>query len=85
MGFHLKSWRYPDSDSLEKMIEEKRLYPVTVISGLKSGLARRLIEEGIILLKDLVAMDVRDIRKMLSLPENKASILKQHADELCLC
>jgi hypothetical protein len=36
-------------------------------------------------LKDLVAMDVRDIRKMLSLPENKASILKQHADELCLC
>lgn len=85
MGFHLKSWRYPDNDSLEKMIEDKRLYPVTVISGLKSGLARRLIDQGIILLKDLVAMDVRDIRKMLSLPENKASILKQHADELCLC
>jgi hypothetical protein len=85
MGFHLKSWRYPDSGSLEKMIEEKRLYPVTVISGLKSGLARRLIDQGIILLKDLVAMDVQDIRKMLSLPENKALILKQHADELCLC
>jgi hypothetical protein len=85
MGFDLKSWRYPDNDSLEKMIEEKKLYPVTVVTGVKSGLVRRLIENNIILLKDLVAMDIMEIKKMLSLPENKASALKKRADELCLC
>jgi hypothetical protein len=85
MGFYIRSWGYPEDDSLEKMIEDKRLYPVTVISGLKSGLARKLISQNIILLKDLVAIDVKDIKKMLSLTENKASLLKQQADELCLC
>jgi hypothetical protein len=85
MGFHLKSWGYPGNDSLEKMIEDKRLYPVTVVSGIKSGLVKKLIAHNIILLKDLAAMNTRDIRKMLSLPEVKASALKKQADDLCSC
>ncbi len=85
MGFFLRSWGYPEHDSLEKMIEDRKLYPVTVLSGMKSGLARKLIQKDIILLKDLVSIDVKDVRKMLSLPENKASLLKERARELCLC
>ncbi|MCK5426861.1 MAG: hypothetical protein KAJ34_04130, partial [Thermodesulfovibrionia bacterium] len=84
-GFQVKSWRYPDNMSLEKMIEEKRLYPVTIISGIKSGLIDRLIKKNIILLKDLADMEVKDIKKMLSLPGKKAFNLKKQADELCLC
>ncbi len=33
-GIKLVSWRYPKKDSLEKMIETGKLYPVTVLSGL---------------------------------------------------
>jgi Holliday junction resolvase-like predicted endonuclease len=84
-GFKVKSWGYPDNMSLEKMIEEKRLYPVTIISGIKSGLIGRLIKENVILLKDLAEMEVKDIKKLLSLPEKKAFKLKKQADELCLC
>lgn len=84
-GFQVKSWRYPDNTSLEKMIEEKWLYPVTIVSGIKSGLIGRLIKENIILLKDLTEMEVKDIKKLLSLSEKKASALKKEADELCLC
>lgn len=84
-GFGVKSWRYPETMSLEKMIEEKRLYPVTIISGIKSGLIGKLIKENIILLKDLADMDVKDIKKLLLLPEKTAFKLKKQADELCLC
>ncbi len=84
MGLNVKSWGYPEHDSLKKMIENKKLYPVTVISGLRSGIIKTLIENRIILLKDLAEMDVRDIRKALSLPEKKAAALKDQADELCL-
>ena len=84
-GLKLKSWNYPDSDSLEHMIEEKRLYPVTIISGIRSGLASKLIQKNIILLKDLVDMSPDKISKLLSLTNKKAIALQQQAEKLCLC
>ncbi len=84
-GLHIKSWRYPDKTSLEHMIEDKRLYPVTIISGIRSGLAKKLIQKNIILLKDLVDMSLADISNMLSLTDKKADALKKQAQELCLC
>jgi hypothetical protein len=83
--FNTRSWGYPGDQSLEKMIEDKRLYPVTIVSGIQSGLISRLLKENIILLRDLVEMSVRDIRHILSLPEKKAAALKKQADELCGC
>ena len=84
-GMHLKSWRYPETGGLQEMVETKKLYPVTVISGVKSGLIKTLFDNDIILLKDLAGMKSEKMMKMLSLNERKAKILKQQADELCLC
>jgi hypothetical protein len=84
-GLNIKTWKHPGADSLESMIEGKRLYPVTIISGIQKGLIDRLISENIILLKDLVSMETVDIQKMVSLPERKAERLKHQAEELCLC
>jgi hypothetical protein len=84
-GLQVKSWRYPENDGLQKIIEDKNLYPVTIISGVKSGLIKTLFDHNIILLKDLAEMEVIDIRKTLSLPEKKAAALKKQADALCLC
>jgi hypothetical protein len=84
-GLHVTSWRHPQKESLENLIEDKRLYPITIISGIKSGLVRSLIDHDIILLKDLAGMDIKDMMRMLSLTEKKASDLKKQADDLCLC
>ncbi len=84
MGLNIKSWGYPEHDSLEKMIESKKLYPVTVISGIRPGLIRTLVENRVILLKDLAEMDIRDIRKILPLSEKKSAALRNQAVELCL-
>ncbi len=84
-GLNIKSWNYPDNKSLEKMIEDKQLYPVTVISGIQRGLVTKLIDNDIVLLKDLVSMEIQDMRRMLSLPEKKALKLRQQAEELCIC
>ena len=84
-GLNVKTWKYPGADSLEAMIEGKRLYPVTIISGIQKGLTDRLIKENIILLKDLVSMETADIQKIVPLSERKAQRLKNQAEELCLC
>ena len=84
-GLKIVGWRYPDNGSLEKMIEDKLLYPVTVISGIKKGLIKDLISRNIVLLKDLTEMDTDDIQSMFSLSKGKAVALKEQADSLCLC
>ncbi|MBI4844183.1 MAG: ATP-binding protein [Nitrospirae bacterium] len=83
-GLNIRSWSYPDGDSLQKMIEDKKLYPVTIISGIKAGLIDTLMKKDIILLKDLAAMSENEIEKMLSLTPSKAAKLKKQADQLCL-
>lgn len=83
-GFNVMGWRHPKEKSLEKMIEEKLLYPVTIATGIKQGLIKNLISKNIILLRDLVDVKAEKIQSMLSLPKNKAVSLKNQADELCL-
>lgn len=84
-GMTIVSWGYPDKNSLEKMIEESKLYPVTVLSGLTSQQVHKLIEQNMVLMKDLAKKDSASIRKLLSITERKASQLKQQAEELCYC
>ena len=82
---YVKSWRYPETNDLQEMIEAKKLYPVTVISGVRSGLIKTLFDNDIILVRTLAEMKIGTMMKMLSLNERKAEILKKQAHELCFC
>lgn len=84
-GMILKSWKYPKNDSLEKMIEQMKLYPITVMSNLNNKQIKALIENNTILMKDLSRMDSSLISKILSISEKRASKIKQQAEELCAC
>ena len=84
-GMTLKSWRYPENESLEKMIEQMKLYPITVMSNLNSHQIKTLIANNIILMKDLSRMGHVAISKLLSISEKRASVIKHQAEELCAC
>lgn len=77
------SWRYPEDRGLEKMIEEKRLYPVTILSGIKANLAEKLISKGIILVKDIISKKEDELQSTFKLSYNQAKKLRKHAIELC--
>ena len=84
-GLHIKSWRYPEKESLEKMIEDVKLYPVTVLSTLNSAQIKKLIASHVVLMKDLASMEAQDIRQLLSITDKKARIIKKQAEDLCFC
>ncbi|MBC8412994.1 restriction endonuclease [bacterium] len=84
-GINLISWGYPESMSLEKMIEDRKLYPVTVLSNLTSAQSRKLIENDIILMKDLAGLSEKEISKMLSITARKAAVIRGQAGDLCFC
>ncbi len=83
MNFKIIGWRYPQDGGLEKMIEEKRLYPVTIISGIKANLAQKLIANGFVLVQDVARADEKKLKDMFSLTNSQAHKLKNYALDLC--
>lgn len=84
-GLRIVSWKYPEKNSLEKMIEAKRLYPVTVFSTLKKDALAALFRNDIILAQDIADMDENVFKKKSGLDVKTAIMLKNQADELCPC
>jgi hypothetical protein len=85
VGLKIVSWKYPSHRSLEKMIEGKRLYPITVLSSIKKHAIELLFKNDIILAKDIADMDGKTFLKRSGLEFSSASVLKREADALCLC
>lgn len=83
VGLKLVSWKYPEKASLEKMIENKRLYPITILSSVKKNSIETLFRNGIILAKDIADMDEQTFLKRSDLEAGTARTLKREADELC--
>ncbi|MBI4101475.1 MAG: restriction endonuclease [Candidatus Nealsonbacteria bacterium] len=84
-GLKIVSWRYPRNESLEYLIEKKKLYPVTILFYLPRFLKERLAQSGLMLVKDLIDYSVEDLAKTLGIQLNLARKLRQEAEKLCLC
>ncbi len=52
-GLALLSWDYPQGDSLKEWIDGSGFHPVTSLSSLKKVYKQKLLEQGIILCRDL--------------------------------
>jgi len=83
VGLKVISWKYPDHGSLESMIEEKRLYPVTILSSIRKDAVEMLFSKGIILAKDIAVLDYHTFLEKSGLSPSTARLLKRQADELC--
>lgn len=84
-GLRIISWRYPGGQGLETMIEQKRLYPVTILSSVKKYSLDMLFANDIILAQDISDMDEETFIKESGLDNVTARALKKEADKICPC
>ncbi len=52
-GMKVVSWSYPEGGSLRDMVEQSRLHPVTVLNSLSPAHKKSLLENHIVLCKDI--------------------------------
>jgi hypothetical protein len=83
VGLKIVSWRHPHENSLERMIENKKLYPVTILSSIKKASLDILFKHDIFLVRDIADMDEQVFVKRSGLDTAAARTLKREADELC--
>ncbi len=62
-------WSWPPERGLQRLIEEKKLYPITCLKGLKANVRKRLGNSGIILLKQLVEKSTEELRRATKIPK----------------
>jgi len=53
VGMKIVSWSYPDGESLRDLIEKTRLYPVTMLTTLNQNNKMTLLNNHVVLCKDL--------------------------------
>jgi Holliday junction resolvase len=83
VGLRIVSWKYPEKESLETMIEKHRLYPVTILSSVRKNSLETLFRNDIIFAKDIADMDEKTFLRTSGLDAGTAVNLKREAEALC--
>jgi hypothetical protein len=85
VGLRIISWRYPETDSLEKMIEGKRLYPVTILPSARRKSLEILFANNFILAQDIADIDEESFLRKSGIDHLTARAIKREADKICPC
>ena len=75
-------WSAPSQMSLQQMIEEKKLYPITLLKRLDKNLEEKFGDAGIVLLKQLVTCDVNELWRKTKIQKEKLENLVKNAKEI---
>ncbi|WP_249111173.1 restriction endonuclease [Nitrosopumilus sp. K4] len=76
IGQQVVSWRYPVQNSLEKIIEEHDLYPITILNLTQKEL-QAFSENNIMIAKDLLRYDDSKIAKITGVSKKRISNLQK--------
>lgn len=78
----LTSWNYPGDENLIKLIEDKKLYPVTILTCCSQRIFKELFKFDIILVKDLLKKEKRFIGKIANLNNKEVDLVFEEASRL---
>ncbi|OGI12268.1 hypothetical protein A3K64_03000 [Candidatus Micrarchaeota archaeon RBG_16_36_9] len=82
-GIRLIGWNFPKDNSLETLIEDKKLYPITMIRSLDADSIDRLSSASLVLALDLLRIPLRELNKITKIPLRKLQIFSDEAKKVC--
>jgi hypothetical protein len=82
-GIELLGWNYPIDNGLERLIESKNLYPVTVLPSFNQSFIEYFSNHEIMTVKDILLIDVAKLSKKAKIPASQLEKLKKEAEALC--
>ena len=74
-GIRHIGWSSPPNHDLQKMIEEKKFYPITYLRRLDTVTKKKLASNGIILLKQLIEKNPQELRRQTGVPKQRLELL----------
>jgi hypothetical protein len=77
-GLQLIGWGYPPKNGLEKLIEEKNLYPITILESMSEDTFKRFSEAGLIVAKDLQTVDIKTLSNKTRIPYTRLAEIRRN-------
>ena len=75
----LLGWNYPKDEGLEDIIDNNKLYPVTILPSFRGYQAEILKNQGIMLVEDILSLDIDKFSKRVNIPRKQLESLKREA------
>ena len=69
------AWQYPKKKNLEYYIEKKKLYPISILPGLKKKHKNKLFENDILTVKDFLRNSPQSVEHLLSINKSASDKL----------
>lgn len=82
-GLKMTGWHYPAKESLESLIEEKMLYPVTVIPSLDRFGREQFAKAGVMFAKDVALFQPAEMQRKFGISSLVANKIREEARILC--
>lgn len=82
VGLKVLSWRYPEENSLEKLIDKKKLYPITVLLSGNQIIFNKLIRAGFVLTDDVAKASLNELSARTGLQSKRLYTLHQESQAL---
>lgn len=79
VGMRAIAWKYPEGGGLEALVEETRLYPITVLSSLGEEARGRLLASGYVTVEDLWEMDAGELASIAGVERRVAEEILEEA------
>jgi len=81
-GIDFIGWKYPEERGLERLIEEKKLYPITILKNLDVKSEGKLGDAGIVMVKQLIEESLEELHKKTKIPRKKLRVLIENVKKI---
>lgn len=78
----LMGWDYPKYINLKKIVSDRKLYPVTILSSITKKLLKQFSADGVILVKTLTGITSQDLQNRYGVSRTMADKLVNEINEL---
>lgn len=83
VGLRIIGWKHPTGQSLERIIEDGKTYPVTILPAAKKSVSQALLENDVVLASDLCDMGMKFLTGHIGLKRDVAEHLRRQAQRIC--
>ena len=81
-NIRLTGWNYPANKSLENLILDKKIYPITVLPSIGRFSLEQFAKKGLLLAKDILPYSAQDLNREFGIPIKDAEKINAEAEKL---
>lgn len=78
-GIKLLAWNYPEENNLQDFVERPKMYPITTLTDLSKEEKRRLIDNGVVLVTDLLRISEAELKAKYLIEPDRVTEIKNSA------